>query len=289
MRRGRGSVLAVLLAAAAPAVAQEGPAPACPPEHAAVGHCAPPPAAAPPPASSEPENAADRVWGADAMAPARRAIYAEHGSMRTSAVMLDRFEYRVQDGRDGYHWEGEGWTGGDYDRLWIKSRGEGEFGERIDTVETQALWSHALDPWFNLQAGVRYDVRRTADRAYLTVGVEGLAPYLFEIAAAAFVSDRGDLAARVEATYDQRIVRQLVLQPRAELNLSTGGVRSVGTGAGVSSVEAGVRLRYEIVPEFAPYVGVEYERAIGRAVGFTRAAGKDAGGAGLVAGVRVWF
>ncbi len=196
-------------------------------------------------------------------------------------------------------WEGQGWYGGDYDRLSIKSRGEGGFGRSLDTVEVQALWSHAIDPWFNLETGLRYDARPDPRRAHLVIGVQGLAPYLFEVDAAAFLSNRGKLngdavalealTARLEAEYDQRITRRLILQPRGEINLAAQDDRSIGVGSGLSSIEAGLRLRYEIVPEFAPYFGAEYERRLGSTADFARRAGEGAGGGRLVAGVRAWF
>jgi copper resistance protein B len=275
-------------------------APSCSPEHEKMGHCArpstvPPAPAVPRPAISSgtrlsgPEHAADTVWGAEAMAPVRAAVYSEHGSMRTGKLLLDRLEYRAMKGRNGYRWDGEGWYGGDYDRLWIKSEGEGSFGARPEFAELQALWSHAIDPWFNFQTGIRYDIRPRPHRAHLVVGVQGLAPYFFEIDTALFLSDRGDLTARMEAEYDQRITNQLILQPRVEMEIAAQNVRSAGIGAGLSSIEAGVRLRYEIVPEFAPYLGVEYQRSLGKTADFSRAAGNDVSGIAFVAGVRAWF
>jgi copper resistance protein B len=286
-----------------PPVAPPAPAPAavdpkCPPEHEAMGHCKPatptlavePPKAAPPAtASSGPEHAADAIWNPAEMARVRRAVYAEHGAFTGSKVLLDRLEYRARDGRDGYAFEGEAWFGGDYDRLWLKGGGEGDFGKPIESVELQALYSRALDPWFNLQAGIRQDLGHGPDRTHLVVGIQGLAPYWFEIDAAAFLSTKGELTARIEAEYDQRLTNRLILQPRLELDLAAQDVREFGIGAGLSSVEAGLRLRYEIVPEFAPYIGVEWERALGRSANFARAAGEGTGGWALVGGVRVWF
>ncbi len=277
--------------------------PKCPPEHAAMGHCVPagqagdgtpaptaPPKRAPPSAAFEgPENAADAIWGADAMAPVRRAVYAEHGSFRGSKVLLDRLEYQARNGQDGYAWEGEGWYGGDYDRLWVKTEGEGDFGGAVEKAEVQLLWSHALDAWFNLQTGIRYDIRPKSQRTHLAVGVQGLAPYWFEIDAALFLSDRGDLTARIEGEYDQRITNQLILQPRIEVTFSAQDVPDIGLGSGLSSAEAGLRLRYEFVPEFAPYLGVQYERSFGDTTRFARAEGDRASQWALVAGLRMWF
>lgn len=287
----RGLVMAFLIATA-PAVAQDID-PDCPPEHAAMGHCTPATGPAPTRSSvaalGDQDYAADGIWGADAMAPVRRAVFSEHGAIRTGKLLIDRFEYRARKGHNGYAWEGEAWYGGDYDRLLIKSQGEGNFGKSLEAGEVQALWRRALDPWFNFQAGLRYDIRPEPDRAHLAIGLYGLAPYFFEVDAAAFLSDRGDLTARVEAEYDQRITNRLILQPRGELNLAAQDVRSIGVGAGLSSIEAGLRLRYEIVPEFAPYIGAEYERRLSNTADFARAAGEDVGGWAFVTGVRVWF
>lgn len=291
------SLLAAIgLVLAGTAEAQTAPVdPACPPEHAEMGHCTPSvptaPTATPPPAAatSGPEHAADAVWGADAMATVRRDVYAEHGGHRSGHVLVDRLEYRAVDGRDGYAWDADAWYGGDYDKLWLNTEGEGAFGGDVEQTEVQALWSRAIDPWFDLQLGVRYDVRPRPDRAHLVVGLQGLAPYWFEVDGALFLSDEGDLTARVEAEYDQRLTNRLILQPRVEIDLAAQDVRDVGIGAGLSSVEAGLRLRYEIAPEFAPYVGVAYERRLGDTADFARAAGESVGGWALLAGVRAWF
>lgn len=292
------------------------PDPSCPREHAAMGHCTPAaassqslgdphaghamrdaasaaaPPVAPPPAEafSGPEHAADTVWDPQLMARIRAEdLLAEHGGYVGYMVLLDRLEYRARDGRDGYAWDGEGWYGGDYNRLWIKSEGEGEFGGRVESAEIQALYSRAIDPWFNLQAGVRYDMRPKPDRAHLVLGIQGLAPYWFEVDGALFLSDRGDLTARFEAEYDQRITNRLILQPRVEVDLAAQDVTEIGVGAGLSSIEAGLRLRYEVRREFAPYFGVEYERRLGNSADFARAAGEDPGGWAVVFGLRSWF
>jgi copper resistance protein B len=121
------------------------------------------------------------------------------------------------------------------------------------------------------------------------LGIEGLAPYWFEVDAVAFVSNKGDVSARFEGEYDLRLTQKLILQPRIELDLALQDVPEIGLGSGLSAAEAGLRLRYEIAPEFAPYVGVAYERAFGDTAGFRRAAGEEAGGLSLLVGVRAWF
>ena len=250
-----------------------------------------PPVAPPPPAAfTGPDHAADGVYGAGEMAGVREELRAGHGAMPTARFTIDRLEHIARGGGDGYVWEDVQFRfGGDIDRLWIKSQGEGTFGESLESAEVQALWSRAIGPFFDLQAGVRYDFRPRPDRFHLVLGVQGLAPYWFEIDAAAFVSEKGDVTARFEGEHDARITQRLILQPRAELEFSLQDVPELGLGAGLTTAEAGLRLRYEIVPEFAPYVGVQYERAFGDTADFRRLAGEDVGGWSFVAGVRAWF
>lgn len=259
--------------------------------HAPAAPAAAPPAGPPPPgAFSGPEHAADAVFGAAAMAAAREALRATHGAMPAHRLGVDQLEIALRGGRDAIAWEDlHFWYGGDIDRLWLKSSGEAVFGEGLERAELQALWSRAIGPFFDLQAGARLDFGRGPERAHLVLGVQGLAPYRFEVDAALFLSTRGDLTARFEGEYDQRITQRLILQPRIELDLSLQDVPELGIGSGLSSAEAGLRLRYEIVPEFAPYVGIGYERAFGDAAGFARAAGEEAGGWSLLLGVRAWF
>jgi copper resistance protein B len=250
-----------------------------------------PPVAPPPPeAMSGPAHAADLVFGAEPMAGAREELHMTHGAHRFQKVMIDQLEISVRDGAEGYAWEDvQFWHGGDIDKLWLKSEGEGEFGEGFERGDVQALWSHAIDPWFDLQAGVRINFGRGPERPHLVLGIQGLAPYWFEIDAAAFLSSSGDVTGRIEAEYDLRVTQRLILQPQVELDWALQDVPELGIGSGISSAEAGLRLRYEIVPEFAPYVGIAYERAFGDTARFARAAGDDPGGLRLLAGVRIWF
>lgn len=249
----------------------------------------PPPWPASDAARSGPPHAADAIFGASEMAAARQQMVAEAGGMTTPKILADRLEYRAQNGKDGYIWDVQAWYGGDIDKLWLKSEGEGSFGESPESIEVQALWSHAIGPFFDLQAGVRYDFRPDPERAYLVAGVQGLMPYKFELDAAAFVSDKGDVTARLEAEYDQRITQRMILQPRVEANLAAQDIRELGIGSGLSSVEAGLRLRYEFVPEFAPYVGIEWERKVGDTADFARLAGEEAETTRMVIGLRAWF
>lgn len=140
-----------------------------------------------------------------------------------------------------------------------------------------------------LTPGSRYDFQPNPERAHLVVGVQGLAPYWFEIDGALFLSEKGNLTTRFEAEYHQRLTQRLILQPRVEFDLAARNVPEIGVGSGLSKAEAGLRLRYEFVPEFAPYVGVEYERAFGNTADFSRAAGEKVGGWSFLVGLRTWF
>lgn len=271
------------------------------PEQAAdphAGHAMPgmaateaPPVAPPPPeAFSGPEHAAATIFDPALFERKRQEeLIEEHGGYVTWMFLADQLEYRAHDGADGYKWDFQGWYGGDYNKLWLKSEGEGTFGESPEQVEVQALYSRAIDPWFNLQAGIRHDFRRDPERTHLVLGIQGLAPYWFEVDGSLFLSDKGELTARFEAEYDQRITQKLILQPTVEFDLSAQDVPELGIGSGLSTAEVGARLRYEFVPEFAPYIGVEYERAFGETADFRRAAGEDVGGWSLLVGIRSWF
>lgn len=249
-----------------------------------------PPVAPPPPAAfSGPAHAADTVFGEAEMRPARLEMHREHGDILAYSFLVDRLEARFGKGRNGYRWDAQGWIGGDIDKFTLKSEGEGSFGRKPESAEVQALWSHAIDPWFDLQLGLRHDVRPDPERTHLVLGVQGLAPYWFEIDAAAFLSNKGDVTARLGAEYDQRITQKLILQPRLELNLAAQDVPELGIGSGLSTAQASLRLRYEIAPEFAPYIGIEYERAFGDTRDFRRAAGERAGGWNVLLGLRTWF
>ncbi|ATP19053.1 MULTISPECIES: copper resistance protein B [Pseudomonadota] len=236
-----------------------------------------------------PDHAADAIFGAAAMAPAREIVRREHGDIKSHNILIDQLEAVIGKGKDGYAWDVQGWYGGDIDKLWLKTEGESHFDDSPESVEAQALWSHALDPWWNLQAGIRHDFRSGPDRTYAVIGVQGLAPYWFEIDSALFLSDKGDVTARIEAEYDQRLTQKLILQPTAELNFSAQDVPELGIGSGLSTAELGLRLRYQFVPEFAPYIGVKYERAFGDTADFRRARAESRGGWNFLIGIRSWF
>jgi copper resistance protein B len=241
-------------------------------------------AAAPPIAHDSP---ASRYWGAGQMAASAHAAMhppaASYGKLT-----FDLAEYQFRDGKDGYRWEAEAWVG-DLNRFVIKSKGEGTLGQGLDRAEVQALYAKALDPWWNLQLGIRQDIRPRPARTWATLGLEGRAPYQFDVQAAAFLSDKGQLTGRIEGAYDQRITQALILQPRVELNLAAQDMPDQRIGWGLSTAELGLRLRYEIRHEFAPYVGVDWTWAAGKTAEYARTDGKDTTERSVVAGIRFWL
>jgi copper resistance protein B len=282
---------------------------ASPPADPHAGHRMPAPAPADPhaghamaapqtgadlPVGSEPappvamDNAADRIFGAAAMDRGRAILAGEHGGARLSKVMLNLSEALL--GSDGgYHWDAEAWYGGDLNRLVLKSEGEGSWDHGVDDAEVQALYSRAVGVYTDLQLGVRHDFERGPQRTYATVGFETLLPYWFEAEGALFLSNKGELLGRLEGTYDLRLAQRLVLQPRAEVNFAAEDIPARAVGSGVSDAELGLRLRYEIKREFAPYVGVVWSRKFGDTADFARAEGEDVEDTRFVAGLRAWF
>jgi len=237
-----------------------------------------------------PAHAADLVFGAETMAAARQTLVRENGDIRTTAVIVDRLEAGFGDEDETWLWDVQGWTGGDINRFWWKSEGEGDLDGGLEEVELQALYSRAVTPFWDVQAGVRQDFRADGDdTTHLVLGLQGLAPYWWEVDAAAFLSTEGDLTARVEAEYDQRITQRLILQPRLEIDLSASDIPELEIGSGLTSVEAGLRLRYEFRKEFAPYVGVEWSRAFGNTADYIEARGGDPEDIRFVVGLKAWF
>lgn len=233
------------------------------------------------------EFAADRFFPQGDMNRARGILRDEHGGVLTYKIMGDRIEYTNQNGVDGYRWDGEAWFGGDINRLVIKTEGEG--GDDIEDAEIQALYSRAWDHVTDLQIGIRQDIEPNPSRTYLAVGFETLLPYWFEVEGALFVGERGQVLGRLDGSYDFQLTQRLVLQPRAEVNFAAKEDAAIGLGSGLSDAELGLRLRYEIQREFAPYIGVSWERKFGDTADYARADGERAESTSFVVGLRAWY
>jgi copper resistance protein B len=227
---------------------------------------------APPPIPTD--HAAERFYSPEVMAAARAQLMKEHGGGTAWTVRADLLEHRARDGADGQALEAEAWWGGDASRWVVKARGERREGQGWEQGEAEVFKAWPIGPYFDLQAGVRYDLAPKG-RSYAAVGFEGLVPYWFEVQGTAYLSDQGKVSARTEASYDLRFTQKLILQPRVEAEVAE---------AGAARLEGGLRLRYEITREFAPYVGVVRERTFGSMTPL----GERAGSAALVVGVRAW-
>lgn len=210
----------------------------------------------------------------------------EHDQLTYWMVRLEA-DYGRADDADVWGWDAEAWIGDDDYKFRLTSQGESHDGA-IGSAEIQALYSVPISDFFEAKAGVRYDIEPDG-RAYLTAGVFGLAPYFFETDAALYLSEDGDLSIRASQEFDLRLTQTLILIPEVELEAFAQDVPELGVGAGFSSVTAELTLRWEITRKFAPFIRLEYERALGETAGIARAAGQDVEETSLRAGLRVWF
>jgi len=205
-------------------------------------------------------------------------------------VSADRLEYQSNEGAGLFLWDAQGWWGGDYDKLWIKTEGETKLsGGSVEEAELQALYSRAVGPFWDIQLGLRQDFRPHPSRSHGVFGIQGLAPHWFEVDASAFISEDRDISARLEAEYDLLLTQRLILQPRFETNFAAQEVPELGIGSGINNVELGARLRHEITREFAPYLGVSWTRKLGETADFARAGGGGVDTTSLLLGLKVWF
>lgn len=202
-------------------------------------------------------------------------------------VQLDQLEWREIDGDDAQVWELQAWYGNDYNKLWFESEGERVDGEEDGRVEL--MWDRIVSRWWSIQGGVRQDFGEGPSRTWADIGIQGLAPYFFEIDAALYVGEQGRTAVRFSGEYDMLITQRLILQPELEFELYGKDDPENGIGSGLSDVEVGLRLRYEIRREFAPYIGVHWERKFGGTADLARNEGHDVSDLLFVAGLRAWF
>lgn len=206
--------------------------------------------------------------------------------------LMDQLESRfTRKGADALQFNGYGWVGGDYNRVWIKPEGTKIYDGAWEDVDVQLLYGRLIAPFWDLQAGVRYSQASSGGppRASAVLGVQGIAPYWFDVEAALFISNRGEVSARLDLEYDFLLTQRLILQPRLETNIAIQEVKELGIGQGVNDLELGLRLRYEIRREFAPYIGVAWTSKFGQAADFARAQGDAVRQLNFVVGVRFWF
>lgn len=209
-------------------------------------------------------------------------------------LLFDRLEYDLNEGPDTILWDIQGWIGSDYNKLWIKSEGDQRLSsDNGGDVEIQALYSRLISPFWYLQIGGRFDTLygngSDSSRGFGVIGIEGLAPYWYEVETALFVSQDGDISARLEAEYELLFTQRLIAQPRFETNIAIQRVEKFGVGEGFNDVELGLRLRYEIRREFAPYIGVSWTRLLGDTADIAQNENEEVDNFAFVTGVRMWF
>jgi copper resistance protein B len=212
-----------------------------------------------------------------------------------SFILAEILEYRVNSvGPDTFRWDMFGWIGGDFNRFWMKTEGGQQLsGRERGEGDIQLLYGRLIAPFWDFQAGAR--VQQTLgggsgdSRTYAVIGVQGTAPYLFDVEPAIFINDRGDVSARATVVVDLWLTQRLVLQPRLEANVAIQSDEKLGFGEGVNDTDIGLRLRYEIRREIAPYIGISWLRRYGQTETIAEREGEGASVVSFVAGVRLWF
>jgi copper resistance protein B len=214
--------------------------------------------------------------------------HAVHDTAIHSFVLFDRLEWQTTRVGRGLVIDSEGWIGGDRDRLWFRAEGDGN-ARGVDQANVDVLYGRMFARWWDVVAGVRQDVAPGPARTWAAIGVQGLAPYWFEVDATAYVSASGRVRVRFDVEYELRLSNRLIVQPRIDATVLGTPDRERGLDAGLGMVDAGIRVRYEIRRQFAPYIGVAWHDARGQTVDVTDVAGESSRGARLVTGVRMWF
>jgi copper resistance protein B len=206
----------------------------------------------------------------------------------TGMVLFDQLEWRNSSAGNDFTWDGEAWYGGDTDKVWLRSEGD-RVGGTTQNARADLLWDHTFARWWSLQAGGREDFGAGPPRTWAAIGVQGLATNWFKTEATFYVGEQGRTALRLKSEYDLLFTQRLILQPEAEANLYGKSDPERQLGSGLSDLEIGLRLRYEIRREFAPYAGVVWSRQFGGTEDRVRASGGNPSDAQFVAGVRAWF
>ena len=248
-----------------------------------MGHCTPAAATAAPREAIPVPTDADR---AAAFAPLHAGH--AHGTGIHSKIQFNRLEAWDADPGSGQAWEGRAWFGGDLRRLWLRSEGE-RIGGSTHGADLEVLYGQATGPWWDLLAGLRHDFSPGPSRTWAAIGVQGLAPYKFEVSATAYVGSGGHTAFNAEVEYELLFTSRLILQPLLEVELHGRDDPQRGIGSGLSTMEAGLRLRYEVTRQFAPYLGLVHERSFGGTADLRRLHDEPVRDTRWVAGLRVWF
>ncbi len=216
------------------------------------------------------------------------AMHAMDDNAIQQYFLLDRLEAWNADAGAGFAWEGQGWIGTDLNRLWLRSEGERVDGT-TEGADLEVLYGRSVSRWWDVVAGLRHDFAPGSSQTFAAVGVQGLAPQKFEVEATLYAGSGGQTAARLEAEYELLLTGRLILQPLIEAEFFGKDDPRRGIGSGLSTIEAGLRLRYEITRQFAPYFGIVYERAFGGTADLRRDESEDIDDTRIVVGLRTWF
>jgi copper resistance protein B len=184
-------------------------------------------------------------------------------------------------------WDVEAWLGSDYQKLWLLSEGAHQDGT-LEDGQVQLLYGRYLATFWDWRAGLRHDFEPDS-LSYAVLGVKGLAPYRFDTDASLYLSEDGDISLGLETKLDLLITQRLIAQPYLELEVFAQDVPELGKGAGLSALSAGLRARYEIRREIAPYADVGYRRLFGDTADFAETAGEDKDEFVVRAGLRLWY
>lgn len=204
------------------------------------------------------------------------------------SLLMDRLETVVTSDNTLATYDLQAWYGRSYDRVVLKAEGDYEQGA-LQEASTELLWGHAVASFWDAQLGVRYDSGEDPNRTWLAFGLQGLAPYWFELDITGYIGEEGRTAISLEAEYELLLTQKLILQPRVELDWYGKDDAERAIGSGFSEVSAGIRLRYEIRREIAPYIGIEWAGVFGDTKDYAEAAGEDSSETRFVAGLRFWF
>lgn len=230
------------------------------------------------------------TYAGDRMEAARHAVHHHHGGTSYGMIMAERLEVQSLGGDPALVWDIEAFYGGDRDKLKFKSEGAYNFdADAFDEAELQFLLTRAIGPFMDVQFGLRQDLGDGPALTHLAIGLEGLLPHFIETDSTLFLSDDADLTASLEFEYELLFTQRLVLAPRIEVGLSAQPIPERHTGAGLTHAAVGARLRYEFKREIAPYVGIEWNRAVGETADFVRAEGEQAGTVSVLFGLRLWM
>ena len=210
-----------------------------------------------------------------------RAMSGSGDDTINSSLLFDRLEYEGNTGVQLTKWEMNQWIGTDTDKFYIKS--EGDYAQSqgiVGTADIQMLYSRAISEFWDIQIGARRGIQ--PEMAYDGVlSLQGTAPQFVEVELESFYNQYGNVLGRLSLRRDILFTQRLILTHRLEVDVTKNAMPQRSIKPGVYELEAGMRLRYEMAREFAPYIGFDYVEEQSLTEARTGVRG--------VAGIRFWF